>query len=246
MITILIGVGYWGNIIKEKLKSQTDLLCVANSKDNIDDILSNKCDTLFICTPTKTHYELVKKSILSNIANIFCEKPFTGDYKKAQELFILAEKYNKNLFIDNVFLYRTEILEIEQKKYKNIKFLWKKHEVIYKDNLINNFLYHDIYLLIHITGTHEWFLKKKNITEDYLYIELYNNDNQNVIFDYNRNFSLNKIKQIYLDDIIINLSNPKNDPLYEIIENIKNKKINFTENKKIVLQTLHTINNLNL
>jgi predicted dehydrogenase len=91
MKTLLIGNGYWGSIVKNKLESQTNLLYVANSKDNIDDILNRfDVDYVFVCTPTNTHYEIVKKCI-SHHKNIFCEKPFTGDFIKANELYKMAE-----------------------------------------------------------------------------------------------------------------------------------------------------------
>ena len=99
MKTLLIGNGYWGSIVEQKLKKQTQLLHVLNSKDNIDEILNNfDVDYVFVCTPTDTHFEIVKKCI-NNHKNIFCEKPFTGNFSKAEELFNMAEKNGVKLFL---------------------------------------------------------------------------------------------------------------------------------------------------
>ena len=66
MKTLLIGNGYWGKIIKNKLKNITDLLYTADSKDNIEILLNNNnIDFVFVCTPTETHYDIVKKCILN-------------------------------------------------------------------------------------------------------------------------------------------------------------------------------------
>ena len=112
MKTILIGNGYWGNIIKPKLEKYTDLIEVLDSKSDIDSILSinNDIDMVFICVPTISHYDLVKKCI-EHKKNIFCEKPFTGDYEKAKELYEMADSFGVNIFVDNIFLYRKELID---------------------------------------------------------------------------------------------------------------------------------------
>ena len=122
MKTLLIGNGYWGSIVEKKLKEQTQLLYVANSKDNIDDVLKKfDVDYVFVCTPTNTHYEIVEKCI-SHQKNIFCEKPFTGDFPTATKLFDLAEKNNVKLFVDNIFLCRNEFTNIPKKNFTKIQF----------------------------------------------------------------------------------------------------------------------------
>ena len=98
MKTLLIGKGYWGSIVKSKLEILTDLIYVANSKDDLDEILTRfDVDYVFVCTPTNTHYEITKKCI-SHYKNVFCEKPFTGDFSMAKELYEMSEKNNINLF----------------------------------------------------------------------------------------------------------------------------------------------------
>tara|TARA_B110001450_G_scaffold191639_1_gene179858 strand:+ start:9249 stop:10001 length:753 start_codon:yes stop_codon:yes gene_type:complete len=249
MNVLLIGNGYWGKIIQTKLKKLFKLLFILDSKNDVNVYLKKhtKINCVFICTPTITHYKLVKSCIENNIKTIFCEKPFTGDYIKARELLILSKKRNVNIFIDNIFLYRNEFLNIKKSIYNKINFVWEKNELktnsIYKDNLINTLLYHDIYLLIKITDIIKWDIIKKKITEDELYLEL-NNGEITVIFNYNRNLKNKKIKKIKLNNEVIDFSFPKNDPLFEIIKKIKNNRINYNDNNILTLRTLKILNNL--
>lgn len=242
--TLLIGDGYWGKIVKPKLKELTNLIGVVNSKSNIEKIIedNSNIDFAFICTPTETHYELSKKCIINGI-NIFCEKPFTGDVDKSKELYELADLHEVSIFVDNIFLYRDEILKYTPKISPNkFKFTWLKNEDTYKDDLINTLLYHDIYLLINFTDE-KWEVNELIITNDYLKLKLYNDDKV-ASFNYERNKVGYKIKKIFIDDNIIDMSNPINDPLYEVINKLNSQNLNFDDNKIITLKTLELINKI--
>lgn len=242
MKTILIGNGYWGSIVQQKLKDQTELLYVANSKDNIDEVLSNfDADYVFVCSPTETHYEIVKKCITHH-KNVFCEKPFTGDFFKANELYDMSEKNNVKIFVDNVFLYRYEFINIQNTTFTNIKFIWNKYENIFKENLLNRLLYHDLYLLLNLSNN-DWGVKSCNIFEDKLSLSLVNNDLSSE-FNYDRSCKDKKEKMLIIDNYIIDFSNPLNDPLSEIINNLKNNNIDFNDNKKITLNTIKLLNKI--
>lgn len=242
MKTLLIGNGYWGSIVRQKLKSQTDLLYVANSKDNLDEVLNNfDTDYIFICTPTDTHYEIVKKCI-THRKNVFCEKPFTGDFNKANELYGMSEKNDVKIFVDNIFLYRNEYQNILNKEFTNIKFVWNKYEDTFNENLFNRLLYHDLYLLLELSDNN-WEVNYCNVSEDKLSISLFSG-NLTSEFSYDRTYLNGKEKLIIIDDIIINFSNPLNNPLSEIINNLKNNNINFNNNKKITLKTIKLLNKI--
>jgi hypothetical protein len=242
--TLLIGDGYWGKIVKPKLEELTNLIGVVNSKSNIEKIIedNSNIDFAFICTPTETHYELSKKCIINGI-NIFCEKPFTGDVDTAKELYDLADLHKVSIFVDNIFLYRDEILKYSTKNFtKEFKFIWLKNENTYKDDLLNTLLYHDIYLLIHFTDE-KWIVNELIITNDYLKLKLYNDDKV-ALFNYERNKVGYKIKKIFIDDNIIDMSNPNNDPLYGIINKLNSRNLNFDDNKILTLKTLGLINKI--
>ena len=242
MKTLLIGNGYWGSIVEQKLKKQTQLLHVLNSKDNIDEILNNfDVDYVFVCTPTDTHFEIVKKCI-NNHKNIFCEKPFTGNFYKAEELFNMAEKNGVKLFVDNIFLYRTEFISIKKKFFTNINFIWNKYEAKFKENLFNTLLYHDLYLLLELSNN-EWVINSYDILDDKLSLSLVYN-NLKTEFNYNRNYLDGKEKKIFIDDKLIDFSNPSNDPLSEIINDLKDNNIDLNNNKIITLNTLKLLNKI--
>ena len=123
MKTLLIGNGYWGSIVRSKLETQTNLLYIANSKDNLDDVLSKfDVDYVFVCTPTKTHYEIVKKC-LEYRKNVFCEKPFTGNFDKAKErtndfkgINHLSEKYFSD--VGNILTFESYFSDLLVKYHK--------------------------------------------------------------------------------------------------------------------------------
>ena len=220
MKTLLIGNGYWGSIVKSKLETQTNLLYTANSKDNIDDILSKfDVDYVFVCTPTETHYEIVKKC-LEYGKNVFCEKPFTGDINKANELYELSEKNKVKIFVDNIFLYRNETIQTKNLPFINIKFIWNKFENKFKESLFNTLLYHDLYLLLNLSNSN-WSVKNCEIYDEKLSLELVNK-NLSSKFAYNRICDGKKEKKLILDDIVIDFSESSNDPLSEIINDLKN------------------------
>ena len=58
----LIGYGYWGKILEEKLKKLSDIRFICRSTDNYYSKL-NDVDWVFVATPDNTHYEIVKKCL---------------------------------------------------------------------------------------------------------------------------------------------------------------------------------------
>jgi len=224
MKTGLVGYGYWGKIIDSKLDNNVLI-------PPFDDV-----NWMFISTPPDTHYDLTKKFILEN-KNVFCEKPLTLDYKSSLELIELSKSKNVKLYIDNIFLFRDEIKNVNLIPFNQIKFTWLKQGP-YKYDLLNDLLYHDLYLLIYLVGLKE----VKNI----FYIENTNNKlkmtfdygNINVKIEYNREWNQEKLKLIETEYQTIDLSIPKNDPLKESIEACFNNKINFKNNHLISLETI--------
>jgi hypothetical protein len=244
MKTLLIGNGYWGSIVKSKLEKYTELLYTANSNDDIDKVLNfyNDVDYVFICTPTSTHYDIVKKCIFHK-KNIFCEKPFTGDIKKAKELYNMSDKNNVKIFVDNIFLYRTEFINIEKNiKIKEIKFVWNKFEQDFKESLFDQLLYHDLYLLIELINS-EWDINLLNIDDKKLSLILTNGQLTSK-FEYNRSYLTGKEKKIIIDDFLIDFSTPLNDPLSEIINSLIYRKVDFEYNKKMTINTIELLNKI--
>ena len=136
----LIGHGYWGKILLSKLKRLSIVEFICTSGDDYNSKL-DLADWIFIATPDSTHYEIVKDCLLKR-KNVFCEKPLTLSYKQSKELFELSENKNVKLYVDDVFNYRTETIQLHSQIDKKIKI-----KVISKSSSLYDHLYHDLYLL---------------------------------------------------------------------------------------------------
>ena len=73
-------------------------------------------------SPTKVQYYGIKiaKDAIEEGVNVFLEKPFCSNTNEAVELIRLAQKNKIFLYVDNVFLYRSELQNLIQKNYINI------------------------------------------------------------------------------------------------------------------------------
>lgn len=106
----LLGHGFLGKWHAQKLYSNSDIIFAAivepfkDAHPAIQQLYPNlkivsdlksvihEIDAAIIATPTSTHSELVKL-LLENKKHIFCEKPLAHDFKAAQELYLLSQKY---------------------------------------------------------------------------------------------------------------------------------------------------------
>ena len=60
-------------------------------------------DAVDVCTPTKSHYELVMEALRSG-ANVFCEKPLAGTYDEVKAIAEEADKRERSVMVG--YLYR--------------------------------------------------------------------------------------------------------------------------------------------
>ena len=104
---VLFGNGYWASIVKRYLDPNGITLIGiidADTKTEEIDRLIELSDLAFVCTPVPTHYDIVKRCLLSG-TNVFCEKVLTTSSDKTIELFELAEEKHLVLFVDYLYLY---------------------------------------------------------------------------------------------------------------------------------------------
>ena len=76
------------DISNKQLKILVDrkLLTPSQIYNNFDKMLKNeKLDALLICSPSKFHYEYIKKSLNNNL-HVLVEKPVVSSFKEAVEL----------------------------------------------------------------------------------------------------------------------------------------------------------------
>lgn len=241
----LIGHGYWGKILESKLSKYFTIEFIADSKYDYFDELSG-IDWVFIATPYETHYGIVKECIDYGI-NVFCEKPFNLDVMKSTELFNLAEKRNVKLYIDNIFLDRKEVIFAKNNidSIDSIKFKWYKPSTP-NCGLVDGLLYHDIYLMMYLLDNHngDVVVNSHEQSENCMNID-FEYDGIDIIIEYNSN-NKGKNKTITINDnITIDLNNPINDPLDEIIKKICNGGvISYDYNRLLTINTEKIIKKL--
>lgn len=120
----LIGYGYWGKIISKYIKdhSQFELIKIYspslkdNGKytNNLAKILSNNSiDAVFIASPLKTHYEIVRTA-LQHGKHVMCEKPLTLSYEEGLELKRISETKGVLLETDYTYMYSKSVEKMKQ------------------------------------------------------------------------------------------------------------------------------------
>jgi len=169
----LIGYGYWGRNIARTIKTTDNLELFSifdlNQKsiksaaeeydfkifDTIESFLESEIEAVFIATPLKTHYELIKKSLKAK-KHIFVEKPFAQTLLQTKELIELAKKVDKKLFVDFVFLYSNAVKYLKREIESFGKILYINSQRLNfglfrdDDGVIDDLAIHDLYIIDHL------------------------------------------------------------------------------------------------
>ena len=226
--TALIGFGKWGKIIKKKIEKVSNLRAIYRSKDNFSDKLSD-IDWVIVATPNHTHYEIVKKCLEKKI-NVFCEKPLATDYNKCLELFNLAKKNNKKLYVDDI------------ENFKNLKIKFSKNNTIVRkkdgggrvEELLFRLAYHDFYLI------YDYVFKKKITNFKILdnkknlnFVIYFDNEEFNFLYDVN---SPEKCHYINQTNFLLD-----NDVIETMFKKVFKKEISFERNKNASLFAIYII-----
>jgi predicted dehydrogenase len=69
-----------------------------------------KIDIISICTPTATHYEILKYSIKLNPALIICEKPLCSNISQSKKIIDIIKKNKINLVINHQLRFNKNII----------------------------------------------------------------------------------------------------------------------------------------
>lgn len=129
----LIGYGYWGpniariiselerlefkyciDLSEETLQKAKVRYPLVNISKNYHEVLNdNEIDAVFIVTPTKTHYAIIKDCLLAG-KHVFVEKPLTYSVHQAEELIKIAREKNLVLMVGHVFLFNPAVKKIKE------------------------------------------------------------------------------------------------------------------------------------
>ncbi len=126
-----VGLGYWGKNIFRNLYELgvLSIACEANRSlieefkshyseveytDSFDRILSDpKVKAVVISTPSVTHYELAKKSLLAG-KDVFVEKPLALKVREGEELVDIAKRNERVLMVGHILQYHPAIKELKR------------------------------------------------------------------------------------------------------------------------------------
>jgi len=165
----VIGIGKWGkNLIRDLEKFANIKTCSSNGdKKNIEWIKTHypkikhikntkqifqdkEIDAVIISTPIKTHYNLVKESLLSG-KHVFVEKPIASNLIQTNELIKIAKQKNCILFVGHIFLQNEifkKIIQINKNEnIQHINFEWNKFGT-FDEDIFSNLLSHDLSILL--------------------------------------------------------------------------------------------------
>lgn len=128
----IIGCGHWGtNHVRifylskgakvkvccdknpDRLKALCETYPDLTTVTDYNKVINDKAiDAVVIATPTATHYQLVKASLL-NGKHVLCEKPLTIKKEESRELMALARKKRRILMVGYVFLFNNGIIALK-------------------------------------------------------------------------------------------------------------------------------------
>ncbi|KAA0257736.1 Gfo/Idh/MocA family oxidoreductase [Deferribacter autotrophicus] len=131
-----------------KLSKQTGVRGYTNYEEMLDLV-----DAVTVAVPTRLHYEVAKKCLLSG-KHVLVEKPITTDLEEAKELFKIAEEKNLVLNIGHVERFNGAVMEL--KKIVRDPFLIESRRVgpyaerMKNDSIILDLMIHDIDIILNI------------------------------------------------------------------------------------------------
>ena len=129
----ICGFGYWGPNLYRNFATNPDFEVVAVSDpladcrnkagrlnrqlalfaDTRELIDSGTCDAVAIATPVATHYDLASYALRKRM-HVLVEKPLCSRAEEAAELVALAEREERALLVDHVFVFHNAVRELKR------------------------------------------------------------------------------------------------------------------------------------
>jgi hypothetical protein len=139
----IIGTGgKHGSRLIKYLASVGEIVWTCNTNDQ--DPYSEQIEWVVISSPNLYHYEYAQQFLNAKV-NVFLEKPATLSSASLLDLIDLAKKNKVHLYIDDVFLFRTDILFSKQLE-SGTHIIWNKTD-IQTGSLLDRLTYHHLCLL---------------------------------------------------------------------------------------------------
>ncbi len=171
MNCVIIGLGYFGNILKSKLENleykviTVDPYNEASDFKDIDDIAAIEENRYFITTPASTHHTILLRLFEKGVKNIWVEKPVCPSLEDTLDIF--SKKPDDTfLYCDFTWLQHNSIKELGNcKEIKHIEMKWLNNgTMIPKDvNIVEDLAVHPISILMFLLMK-----SKRSITSIYI------------------------------------------------------------------------------
>jgi len=179
----LVGVGYWGSILKPYIEASNffDLVAVCDSKSDLNKIWSDKSiGAIVVATPIETHYEIVKAALLSG-KHVLSEKPLALTTDECLDLWEIAEKKGLVLETDYIFTY-SKCLQ-SAKNYVKSGRLGTVLALELSTKHLGRFGKYDVYWLLasHMLSVLDMFCSIKDL--DFCFVDLIEDESGVIFFD---------------------------------------------------------------
>jgi len=173
----IIGSGYWGKNLIRNFSELSSLYSICDLDQNklesfhekYPDVLmfndykkllkSPEVDAVVIATPSFTHYQIAKESLLAE-KDVFVEKPLALNYSDGKELVSISKNKNRLLMVGHVLEYHPAIVKLKELvnngELGNIKYIYSNRLNLGKfrteENILWSFAPHDISIILDLLG----------------------------------------------------------------------------------------------
>jgi len=249
---LIIGKGYWGSILSEKLQQligTSNVNIVGSEFDPSTDDL-NIYHTIIVASSTDSHISVIHKIIKSGYSGtILCEKPVDTCPGKVSKI---LHDNRCTLYVSDVWVYHNVIVELCARNYtsNDTVTIVTEHPSDIKD-MLYNLTYHDIYIILNILDVRcesSFKITSANITANRCTMR-FNVSDVTVEFIYKLNSVKNKYILLSTDgkSSIHNLNyNADHDSVTLMLQNIIHGNFDLKYNNKIACETSNILNQLSL
>lgn len=144
----VLGTGRYGTKIRSKLERMGTVIWAVNSDADYTEL--EIPDWVFIVTPNIFHYEQAEYFLKAGV-NVFVEKPAALNPDALEYLINLSKLEDRLLYVDDVFLYRSDLKLGILDEFGN-QFGWHKSSSAGNGSLLDRFAYHHLYLIFEKLG----------------------------------------------------------------------------------------------
>ncbi len=234
----VLGTGNYGKKILSKLDCLGKVIWAVNSSSDFAEL--EIPDWVFIATPNILHYEQAEYFLKAG-ANVFVEKPATLNPAALKSLIDLAKLEGRLFYVDDVFLYRSDLHLDNPNEIIGSQFTWHKNSAVGEGSLLDRFAYHHLYLLFEVFSGQIVFEMKS----------CKSNKLDNIEFDAMVNNKLYNFCYSTLGDCVNthiafgkNIENAPNDALLDMLSSILRGAALFDENHKRALWVTSQVFNI--